>query len=248
MINSLYLGATLQALCTNPAKPNSVFLKLEITSEDIFQIDNSMLQKLRENLKEGVGLTECGRTEDVLPYGRSRDAEIENGHLSTIIEVPRGLKFGGQHSYASTDDFIMVFSDGIVRNFSIGLIDVTCQCNTCNKLLYNVYDQCCEHVPGEKDAESEDLYTYKIKDGSALFISADPFRVTDDDNIQLLLEDWGLDRASLIEAKIDGLSQSEKLNSVPPELIDKALGLGLTFTRSHPGIRRRTRNFRRRSR
>jgi len=248
MISSLYLAATLQTLCTSDAKLNSVFLKLEIVSGDIFQIDDSILQKLCEDLKAGVGLTECGRTEDVLPYGRSRDAEIENGYLSTIIEVPRGLKFGGQHSYASTDDFMRVFSAGIVRDFSIGLIDVTCQCNTCNKPLYSVYEQCREHVPGEKDTASEELYTYKIKEGSALFISADPFPVTDNDNIQLLLEEWGVDEASLMEAEINELSQSGKLSDLPPKLIEKYLGLGLVYTASHPGIPRRTRKFRRRSR
>ncbi|MDE0017824.1 MAG: hypothetical protein OXU51_16700 [Candidatus Poribacteria bacterium] len=248
MINSLYLAATLQALCTNSAKLDSVFLKLEIVSGDIFQIDDSILQKLCQELKDGVGLTECGRTEDVLPYGSSREAEIENGYLSTIIEVPRGLKFGGQRSYASTDDFIMVFSDGMVRDFSIGLVDVICRCDICNESLSSDYKQCCEHLPGEKDVDRDEIYTYKIKEGRALFISADPFPVTDDDNIQLLLEDWGVDEASLIEAKINELSQSGKRDDLPPELIEKYSGLGLVYTASHPGIRRRTRKFRRRSR
>ena len=248
MINSLYLEATFQALLASSAKLNSVFLKIEIASGDIFQIDDSILQKLCEELKNGVGLTECGRTEDVLPYGTSRDAEIENGCLSTIIEVPRGLKFGGQRSYASTDDFIMVFSDGIVRDFSIGLVDAICQCDTCNESLSSDYKQCCEHFPGEKDADTDKIHTYKIKEGRALFISAEPFPVTDDDNIQLLLEDWGLDKASLMQAKINELSQSGKLGDLSPEMIDKFLGLGLTFTASHPGIRRRTRKFGRRSR
>lgn len=248
MINSLYLEATFQALLASSAKLNSVFLKIEIASGDIFQIDDSILQKLCEELKDGVGLTECGRTEDVLPYGRSRDAEIENGCLSTIIEVPKGLKFGGQRSYASTDDFIMVFSDGIVQDFSIGLVDVICQCNTCNEPLSSEYEQFCKHLPGEKVADSDEVHTYKIKEGRALFISAEPFPVTDDDNIQLLLEDWGLDKASLMQAKINELSQSGKLDDLPPEMIDKSLGLGLVSTASHPGIRRRTRKSGRHSR
>ncbi len=248
MINSLYLQATLQALLTNSTKPNSVFLKIEIVSGNIFQIDDSILQKLCKDLKDGVGLTECGRTEDLLPYGRSRDAKIENDCLSTIVEVPRGLKFGGQRSYASTDDFIMVFSDGMVRDFSIGLINVICQCNTCQASLSSEYEQCCEHLPGQKVADSDDMHTYKIKDGIALFISADPFPVTDDDNIQLLLEDWGLDKAALIEAKINDLNQSGKLADLPLEMIDKYLGLGTIVTNSHPGIRKRTRKSGRRSR
>ena len=248
MINSLYLKATLQAVLANSAKLDSVFLKIEIASGDIFQIDDSILQKLCQELKDGVGLTECGRTEDVLPYGVSRDAEIENGCLSTIIEVPRGLKFGGQRSYASTDDFIKVFYSGIVRDFSIGLVNVICECDTCNEPLSSHYKQCCEHFPGDKDTDSDKIYTYKIKEGRALFISAELFLVTDDDNIRLLLEDWGVDEASLMEAKINELSQSGKLDDLPPELIEKYSGLGLVYTESHHGIRRRTQKFRRRSR
>ena len=247
MINALYLKATLQAVRASSAKLNSVLLKIEIASGDIFQMDDSILQKLCDELKDGVGLTECGRTEDVLPYGRSRDAKIEGGCLSTIIEIPRGLKFGGQRSYASTDDFIRVFSDGMVRDFSIGLVNVICQCDICNESLSSDYKQCCEHLPGEKNAAGDEIHTYNIKEGRALFISADPFPVTDDDNIQLLLEDWGLDEASVMEAEIKELSQSGKLDDIPPELIEKYRGLGLVYTASHPGIRRRTRKFGRRS-
>ena len=167
---------------------------------------------------------------------------------STTIEVPRGLKFGGQRSYASTDDFIMVFSDGIVRDFSIGLVNVICECDNCNESLSSDYKQCCEHFPGEKDADRDKIHTYKIKEGRALFISADPFPVTDEDNIQLLLEDWGVDEVSLMEAEINELSQSGKLSDLPPELIKKYGRLGLVYTASHPGIRRRTRKFGRSSR
>lgn len=247
MINALYLKGTLQAVLASSAKLNSVLLKIEIASGDIFQMDDSILQKLCDKLKDGVGLTECGRTEDLLPYGRSRDAKIESGRLSALIEIPRGLKFGGQRSYASTDDFIRVFSDGMVRDFSIGLVDVICQCDTCNEPLSSDCKQYREYARGEKDTDGDKIHTYKIKEGHPLFISADPFPVTDDDNMQLLLEDWGLDEASLMEAEIKELSQSGKLDDLPPELIEKYSGLGLVYTASHPGIRRRPRKFGRRS-
>ena len=213
MIDFLYIAATFQALSENPAKLDSVLLKLEITAGDIFRIDPSMLQALCEKLRNGVGLTECGRTEDVLPYGRSREAKIENGRLSTIIKVPKSLKFGGRHSYASTDDFIRALSDGIVRDFSIGLVNVICQCNICNELLSSELGGHCArgHLPGQELTDANgDVATYKvIKEGQPLFISAEPFQLTEYENIQLLLEDWGLDSASLMEAKINALSQSE---------------------------------------
>ena len=232
MINCLNLAATLQKFYEDSVKPDSAFLKLEIAAGKIFQIDPSMLQKLCKELKEGVGLTECGRTEDVLPYGISRDAVIENDCLSTIIEVPKGLNLG-RHSYASTDGFIKAFNHGIVRHFSIGLVDVMGECNVCRKSLSSKYEECCEHSPGLKVEDNDKIATYKIKDGVALFISAEPFPVTEDGNIQLLLEDWELDRVTLMAAKINALSQGGM--SVP--------GSALTFSRSHPRSRIRTRKL-----
>ena len=105
MINTLKLPAILKEVYHDPAKSESAFLELEIVPGEIFQIDDSMLKKLCDELKHGIGFTECGRT-DILPCGSSRDAKIENGHLCTKIEVLKGLKFGGKHSFASTDDLI----------------------------------------------------------------------------------------------------------------------------------------------
>ncbi len=232
MINCLNLAATFQKLYEDSAEPSSAFLKLEIAVGNIFQIDSSMLQKLCKELKDGVGLTECGRTEDVLPYGISRDATFENGCLAAIIEIPKGLNLR-RHSYASTDDFIKAFDNGIVRHFSIGLVDVICECNACHKSLSSKYEECCEHSLGLKVADNGKGTTYKIKEGIALFISAEPFPVTEDGNIQLLLEDWELDKATLMAAKISALSQAGM--SVPSS--------ALTFSRSHPRNRIRTRKL-----
>ncbi len=241
MIDFLYIAATFQALSENPAKSDSVLLKLEITAGGIFRIDPSMLQPLCEELRNGVGLTECGRTEDVLPYGKSQDAKIESGRLSTTIRVPKSLKFGGQHSYASTDDFIMAFSDGMVQDFSIGLVNVICQCDICNELLSSELGGHCAHLPGQED-ENGDVATYTIKEGQPIFISAEPFQLTEHENIQLLREDWGLDRAALKEI----LSQSGELDK--NEVIDKLPSSSLIFTSSHPGIHRRPRRSRSRYR
>ena len=50
-----------------------------------------------DELKYGIPLIENGRT-NMLPYGISRDAKIEEGCLSTRIQVLKGLQLGGQHS------------------------------------------------------------------------------------------------------------------------------------------------------
>ena len=247
MVDFLYIAATLQKLAEDPAKPDSAFLKLEIAKGDIFRIDSSMLQELCEELKNGVGLIECGRTEDLLPYGISRNAKIENDCLSTIIEVPKGLNLG-RHSYASTDGLIRVCAHGIVRHFSIGLVDVICQCNICNELLSSEVEGHCTHLPGQ-EFENGEVSKYTIKGGQPIFVSAESVPITEYENIQLLLEDWGLDGASLIEAKINALDQSEELSKAgSAKDKNSSHGLVLSLTRSHPVVRRRTRRLRGRHR
>ena len=235
MVDFLYIAAAFQEISENPAKSDSVLLKLEITAGDIFQIDPSMLQALCEKLRNGVGLIECGRTEDLLPYGRSRGAKIENGCLSTIIEMPKGLNLG-RHSYASTDGLIRACAHGIVRDFSIGLVDIICQCNICNEFLSSEEGGHCEHLPGQ-ECENGVVPTYTIKEGRPLFISAEPFSLTEYENIQLLREDWGLDRAALMEV----LSQIGELGKVGG--INELPGTSLIVTKSYPGAPRRRRKL-----
>lgn len=245
MINLINLQATLQDVDDNTEKQDSVLLKLEITPGEIFKISPCMLKKLCKELRDGVTLTECGNTEGVLPFGISRDAQIENESLSTRIVVPRAIQFCGSRSYASTDDFIRVFKMGIIRDFCIGIVDVVCQCNTCNEPLSSKKDEPCMHLLNQQDVNSE-VGTFTIEGGSPLFISAESFRVTDEENIQLLLENWGLDMASLMEVKLNALSQSSNVNDeVPPEVINHNSNSGLAFTKSRSEVGRRSSNLRR---
>lgn len=187
MVNALNLAATFRKINEDSPKSDSRFLELEIVPGDIFQIDESMLKTLCNELQHGVGLTECGQI-DVLPYGRSRAAKIENGRLSTTIEVLKGLKLG-RRSFASTDDVIKATEAGIIRDFSIVLVDVLCECDRCNIPLSSNYQECCEHGPGQKIEDTEDPFTYTIKEGRVLAVSAESFRITDAENIELLFQD-----------------------------------------------------------
>ena len=185
MINALKLAATLEKIWYHPTQSDTVFLELQIVPGEIFQINDTILNQLCEELKQGIKLTELGRT-DILPYGKSLDARIENGHLSTTLKMLKGIKFGGRQSYGSTDDLIKVFNSGVVQDFFIGLGDVLCECNTCQKPLSTSYtDENCVHFPGVKD-ENDNVATYTIKAARAIIVSCVGIKVTDHENIEYI--------------------------------------------------------------
>lgn len=238
MVNALNLAATLRKINEDSPKSDSLFLELEIVPGDIFQIDESMLNTLCNELQDGVGLTECGQI-DVLPYGRSRTAKIENGRLSTTIEVLKGLKLG-RRSFASTDDVIKATKAGIIQDFSIVLVDVLCECDCCNIPLSSNYQECCEHGPGQKTEDSEDPFTYTIKKGKALAVSAEPFRMMDNDNIQLLSQDWKL-RMENLEEGLEQFIENIATGIIKPHAAP-ALGSPI-LTKSDPRARKMPRNL-----
>ena len=209
MINTLKIAAILKKVCDDPTKPDFAFLKLKIVPGEIFQIDGPMLKQLCDELKQGVGLTECGRT-DILPYGISQDAEIENNCLSITIKVRKGRKFGGRHSYGSTDDLIIMMEDRIVGNFFVGLGNVVCECDTCHKNLSMWSEERCDHWPGEKN-KNDKVNTYTIKEGRALIVSSVALQVTDNDNIELLSLDGELDKINMRLSRKEFLSRDPRI-------------------------------------
>ena len=209
MLDTFKLPAILKKIYDDPAKPNFAFLQLETVPGEIFYIDSPLLKKMCELLKQGIGLTECGRT-DILPYGISLAAEIENDCLSTTIKIRKGCKFGGRHSYASTDDLIMLMEDRIVVNFFIGLGNVICDCNICQKTLSMWPNQSCAHWPGEKDKDGK-ANTYTIKEGCVILVSSVALQVTDNDNIELLTLYEGFDKIDMRLSKKELLSRGPRI-------------------------------------
>ena len=113
------------------------------------------------------------------------DAVIEDHHLSTTIKMRKGRKFSGRHSYASTDDLIIMMEDRIVGNFFIGLCNVICECDVCQMILSMRSKERCPHSPGENDKDGK-VNSYTIKEGRAVLVSSVAMQVTDYDNIELL--------------------------------------------------------------
>jgi hypothetical protein len=73
--------------------------------------------------------------------------------LSDWYTVP-GIRFGGTHSFASTDDYIRAVENRIVRSISVGFYGGRRICDICKQ---NYYSFDCSHIAGmEYQIENED--------------------------------------------------------------------------------------------
>ena len=209
MINILKIPATIQEIYNDPARERSAFLKLEIVPGEVFRIGDSMLKILCEELNQGVAFTECGRT-DILPCGISRNAQIEKGRLLTTIEVLKGLKYGGTHSFASTDGLIRGIEEKIIVNFFIGLGNVISECDNCKKAFSPWPNRSCAHWPGDKN-EEEKVNTYMVKEAWVMIVSTVTLKVTDYENIELLTRSHELDEIDKIKAMKEDLKRGPRI-------------------------------------
>lgn len=107
----------------------------------------------------------------ILPVGRSLTGLLENTSdrkrvLSDFYIVP-GIQLGN-HSYASTDDFVLAIDTGTVRKISIGYGGKSRElCDICGEKIW-AWRSNCPHIPGlEYELESGDsvVCTYTIYDG-----------------------------------------------------------------------------------
>lgn len=114
-----------------------------------------------------------------LGFGQSFDAVLENdGEVSRVLAdfytVP-GINFGGQHSYASTDDFIRAVKAGLARDVSVGFYGGDMVCDICGNSFYDW--QSCAHWPGVEYAvgnrgESTVIATFTIENARLSEVSA----------------------------------------------------------------------------
>ena len=211
MIHILKIPATIQEIYNDPARERSAFLKLEVTPAEVFGIGDSMLKILCEKLNQGIPFTECGRT-DILNCGISRDAQIEKGHLLTTIEVLKRLRYGGRHSFASTDDLIRGIEEKIIGNFFVGLGNVIAECDKCKKPFSPWSNQDCKHWPGDKD-EEEKVNTFTVKDAWVMIVSTVTLKVTDYENIELLTGSHELDEINKIKAMKKDLTRGPRIHT-----------------------------------
>lgn len=87
--------------------------------------------------KLGVGYSAGGRYEEEGGEGRA---------LGLFYIVP-GLRFGGTHSFASTDDYIRAVEVGVVRDVSVGFYGGRWVCDVCHQPYFGSTTTC-QHIAG----------------------------------------------------------------------------------------------------
>lgn len=113
-----------------------------------------------------------------LGFGQSLRGEFEKGDVNRVLAdfytVP-GVRFGGKHSYESTDDFIRAVTTGLVRDVSVGFYGGDIICDICGNSLYDWAN--CPHWPGEEYAVGDQgketvVATFQITDAHLAEVSA----------------------------------------------------------------------------
>lgn len=99
-------------------------------------------QDSHDTRKLGFGMSLTGMVE---PLPESTVTSPMLRALAEFYTVP-GIRFGGEHSYASTDDFILAVRSGLARDVSVGFYGGDIICDICGHSLWDYAS--CPHIPG----------------------------------------------------------------------------------------------------
>jgi len=99
--------------------------------------DGRALLDSHDGYKLGVGYSAGGRFEEEDGEGRA---------VGAFYIVP-GIRFGGKHSFASTDDYIRAVEAGVVRDVSVGFHGGRWVCDLCRQPYFG-RGSTCNHVAG----------------------------------------------------------------------------------------------------
>lgn len=137
----------------------------------------SSLRNYATDAASGVSFQDSHKT-SILPLGRSFAGRLIAEDGRTLVEADfftvEGIAFGGQHSYATTDDFVRAVKAGIVQDVSIGFYGGRYICDICGE---NYLSWDCEHYAGREYAtgnQGEDTIqcTVTIEDARLSEVSA----------------------------------------------------------------------------
>jgi len=108
------------------------------------------LQNFAKESEEGVSFLDS-HDADKLGMGHSLTGTLErvSDDVQRVVAdfyTLRGIRFGGRHSFESTDDFIAAAQGGIVRDVSVGFYDGSIICDICGQDVWGFTD--CPHFPG----------------------------------------------------------------------------------------------------
>lgn len=105
-----------------------------------------------DGYKLGVGYSDGGRYEE----------EDGAGRVIVSFYIVPGIRFGGNHSFASSDDYIRAIRSGVVRDVSVGFHGGRWICDLC-KQPYFGQGSACNHVAGyEYEIERDGRMTREV--------------------------------------------------------------------------------------
>lgn len=119
---------------------------------------DSTLRNFSRDAAEGVALLDSHDGYKLgVGYSAASRYEEEDGTARTVVTfyILSGLRFGGQHSFASSDDYIRAIKGGVVRDVSVGFYGGRWICDLC-KQPYFGQGSTCQHLAGyEYDIERD---------------------------------------------------------------------------------------------
>ena len=163
-----------------PAGVEPFVFSAEISSDRLdayfTHMAESTLKNFAADASAGVSFLDS-HNHSKLGFGQSLRGEFEqskNRVLADFYTVP-GVRFGGQLSYESTDDFIRAIEAALVRDVSVGFYGGDIICDICGNSLYDW--QNCPHWPGVEYAvgdkgEKTIIATFTIEDARLAEVSA----------------------------------------------------------------------------
>lgn len=126
----------------------------EISSEALdsyfTHMSSGTLRNFARNAAEGVSLLDSHDGHKLgVGYSAGGRYEEENGQGRAlgIFYIVRGIRFGGKHSYASTDDLITAIENGVVRDVSVGFYGGRWICDLCHQPYFGP-GSACNHWAG----------------------------------------------------------------------------------------------------
>ena len=146
------LPAELTRLIALPDSVQPFVFSAEISSDRLdayfTHMAESTLKNFAADASSGISFLDS-HNHFKLGFGQSLRGVFETGDnarvLADFYTVP-GVRFGGGHSYESTDDFIRAVESALVRDVSVGFYGGDIICDICGNSLYDW--QNCSHWPG----------------------------------------------------------------------------------------------------
>ena len=151
-VNLRAVSETLRAIVPDVDDP--YFWQAEISNNRLdsyySRMHTSTLQNFALDAAAGVSFLDSHDSRK-LGFGQSLTGEYQASDVERVLAdfyTAPGIRFGGRHSFESTDDFIRAVKARIVRDVSVGFYDGGEICDICGNPVWGWTD--CSHFPGNE--------------------------------------------------------------------------------------------------